>query len=252
MTGSGPPRPARIVSRFRRVSREKGISFALRAGLREIVERTTSSYWYYRAFQSRWTFAFRGRPYRYFYHRYNSAWKTERVVEVPIVWDIVRGHEGRRVLEVGNVLSHYFPVGHDRVDKYEQGTGVINEDIVDFRAARPYDLIVSISTLEHVGWDEEPREPGKILRALESMRRLADPRGRIVVTLPLAYNPHADALLREGRLPFTRQHCLKRISHDNRWQEVAFEDIKDAQLNRPFRGINGLVIGFIEPGDEAR
>lgn len=236
------------VSRLVQVIRESGLRHALRAGTRELVGRATSSYWYFRAFKSHRTFTFDGRRYRYFYHRYNTTWKTERVVEVPIVWDIVRRHRGRRILEVGNVLAHYFPVAHDRLDKYEQGEGVINQDVVDFRAERPYDLIVSISTLEHVGWDEETRDPQKILRAIENLEGLLAPGGTMVVTLPLAYNPNADALLREGRIRFTRRHCLKRTSHDNRWAEVEWTEIEGSQFDAPFRRINGLVIGVIEAG----
>jgi len=51
------------------------------------------------------------------------------------------------------VLSHYFAVKHDIVDKYEIAPSVVNEDLVNFKPGKKYDLIVSISTLEHVGWD---------------------------------------------------------------------------------------------------
>jgi hypothetical protein len=237
---------AQLLARARRVSAERGVGRAARDGAREIGQRVTSSLWYYRVAKSWATFAFQGRSYRYFYHPYNSTWKTERAVEVPIIWDLVRRCQGRRILEVGNVLSHYFPTSHDIVDKYERASGVLNEDIVDYRPARPddrYDLIVSISTIEHVGWDEEPRQPDKLLRAVEHLRELLAPGGAIALTLPLAYNPAMDAMLRDGRLRFPRQGCLKRISADNRWAEVDWPEIERAEFNRPFRGINGLVIG---------
>jgi hypothetical protein len=235
-----------LLARARRVSAERGLGYAVMAGAREIVTRLTSSLPYYRVVKSRRRFSVGGRRYPYFYHRYNSTWKTERTVEIPIVWEIVQAHAGKRILEVGNVLSHYFPVTHDIVDKYERAPGVLNEDIVDYRSARPYDLIVSISTIEHVGWDEEPREPEKLLRAVEHLRTLVAPGGLIVLTLPLAYNPAMDAMLRDGRLRFPRRHSLKRVSADNRWAEVSWGEIERAEFNRPFRGINGLVIGIID------
>ena len=61
----------------------------------------------------------------------------------------------------GNVLLHYFPADHEIVDKYEKGDGIVNEDIVNFRPGKKYDLIVSISTLEHISWNEE-KKPKKI------------------------------------------------------------------------------------------
>src|SRR2546422_127317 len=78
------------------------------------------------------TFIFNGRSYRYFYHVYNKTWKNERGVEIPIFWEIVQTHQGKRILEVGNVLSHYFHIQHDVVDRYEVAPGVINQDIVVF------------------------------------------------------------------------------------------------------------------------
>jgi SAM-dependent methyltransferase len=236
-----------LLARLRRTVAERGLGYAVRAGTREILDGAVSSYAFSKAFRSRRTFVFQGQRYRYLIHRYNSTWRTERVVEVPIVWDMVQRSRGRRVLEVGNVLAHYFPVAHDRVDKYERAPGVVNEDIVDYRSDEAYDLVVSISTLEHVGWDETPRDPAKILRALDNLARLTAPGGRIVVTLPMAYNPNVDAFLREGRIAFTERYCLKRVSRDNRWQEVDWPAIRDARYDTPFRRINALVVGITDP-----
>lgn len=82
-------------------------------------------------------FKFQRRSYHYFCHRYNTTWKNERAVEVPIIWDIVRNFTGR-ILELGNVLSHYYPVTHYVVDKYEKAKGVINSDVVNLRPTIRY------------------------------------------------------------------------------------------------------------------
>ena len=60
-------------------------------------------------------------------------------------------------------------------------TRVINEDIVDFSPSKNYDLIVSISTMEHVGWDEYPNDPPKILKGLRNLTRLLSPRGSLLL-----------------------------------------------------------------------
>jgi SAM-dependent methyltransferase len=231
-----------ILRRIGAAIQKRGVVPALAAGTAELLDRVTNSYAYCRVFHSRRTFDFQGKHYRYVQRRYHSAWRSERVVEVPIVWDVVREYEGRKVLEVGNVLCHYYPVTHDRIDKYERAPGVWNEDIVDFRSQKRYDLIVSISTLEHVGWDEDPRDPDKIHQAMAALKRLSADGGRIVVTLPMAYNPELDARLRDGRIPFSRRSCLRRVSRDNRWREVEWRDIEDARFDAPFRRINGLVV----------
>lgn len=191
------------------------------------------------------TFKFQGRTYTYFLHEYNTTWANERCVEIPIISSLVNTCPPEGVLEVGNVLSHYYPVSHDIVDKYERSPGVTNEDVVDFRPTKRYDLIVSISSLEHVGLDEAPREPGKIIRAIQTLRGALTQTGRIVVTLPIGYNTELDDLLRRGKITFAPLSCLKRISESNDWKEVEWSDISYANYGMPFPFANGLVVGTL-------
>ncbi len=204
------------------------------------------AYYGVRLVRSPESFTFQGRSYTYFWHRYNSTWRNERAVEVPIIRALVGGSPGARILEVGNVLSHYGPVFHDAVDKYEKAPGVINEDICTFQPGKKYDLIVSISTLEHVGWDEEPRQPEMILRAFENLRRLVAPGGKIVVTLPLGYNSLLDQWIREGKIAFTKQFYMKRISRDNQWREVGAHEVKDLRYDDTVPTALELLVGISE------
>jgi SAM-dependent methyltransferase len=111
-------------------------------------------------------------------------------VEIPIALGFLG--RGRRVLEVGNVLRQYAPVpdGYTVVDKYERGAGVINRDVLD--VTETFDLIVSISTLEHIGLDEHPREPGKAAAAVSHLRSLLAPGGAMLATWALCYNRDLD------------------------------------------------------------
>lgn len=170
-------------------------------------------------------FWYGGRRYRYVFRMYNETYNNERAVELPVVWRVVRGAGGKRVLEVGNVLSHYYPIHHVVVDKYEQAPGVLNCDVVEYNPGQPFDLIVSISTLEHVGWDEEPREPGKILVAIEHLTSLLAPGGKLLFTIPLGYHTEFDAHLREGRLRLDEAHYLTRVARPCTWVEVPFEQV---------------------------
>lgn len=97
---------------------------------------------------------------------------------------MLQQYAGKRVLEVGNVLSNYSSITHDVLDKYESSDGVINEDIICFNHGKQYDLIICISTLEHIGWDEIPREPKKIHTAIKQMKKLLSPMGTIMITTP--------------------------------------------------------------------
>lgn len=190
------------------------------------------------------TFRFDGKTYEYLYHLYNKTWKNERAVEIPIFCELLLKYEGKRVLEVGNVLTHYCSIHHDIVDKYEIGSGVINRDIVEFVPQQKYDLIISVSTLEHVGWDEQPREPVKLLAAIDHLRHTClAPSGSLVASLPIGYNRYFDGLLNGGKSPFTTQHFLKRVSKRNYWVEADWEHCRDAPYGRFVA--HAIVIGTI-------
>jgi SAM-dependent methyltransferase len=164
-------------------------------------------------------FVLGGEEYPYLFHRYKATWLTERAVEVPVVQRLV-DHEPGRVLEVGNVLSHYRPQEHTVVDKYERGPGILNRDVLDLAGLGSFDLVVAISTLEHVGWDEEPRRPDAAVEALAALRGMLAPGGRLVLTHPVGYNPHLDDSLRAGTVPVARATALRRAGR-TRWVEVS-------------------------------
>lgn len=196
--------------------------------------KTFLGFYYYWLFSPSREFTFEGNQYRYLHRRYNSTWRNERAVEVPICWKWVQSLPPERILEVGNVLSHYYTVRHAIVDKYERAPSVINQDIIEFKPERSYDLIVSISTLEHVGWDELPRDGSKILRAFEHLKNLLTPNGKIIATLPLGYNPFLDDLLRHDQIPTTRRYFMRKIAKPSTWAQVEWDDIKQGWL--PFEG----------------
>jgi hypothetical protein len=198
---------------------------------------------YHQLFPRKFTFG--SARYPYFFAKYNFTWSNERAVEIPIVWAEVRGCRGGRVLEVGNVLSHYFAVDHEVIDKFERGSAVRNEDVATFRSPHRYDLIVSISTLEHVGWDEEPRDPGKIPRAVANLRDHLAPGGRLVATLALGYNRVLDGLVAAGALPFSRCHFLKREGLTT-WTEADWPAVAGSVYGERWPGAQGVVIGVVE------
>jgi hypothetical protein len=190
-------------------------------------------------------FNFDGQQYDYFFHPYGATLRGERIVEVPIVLAELRSRAGQRVLEVGNVLSHYVASRHDIVDKYERGTGVLNEDILDYRPAHRYDFIVSISTVEHIGWNEHEREPEKCIQALTHMRSLLAPGGRMLVTLPWGGNPVLDRHIQSRTCLFDDLRFMKRVSRRNTWVQTTSAALVGARYGDPYPFANVLVIGSV-------
>src|SRR5262245_34638010 len=192
------------------------------------------------------TFTCRGKTYSYFHHWYGMTYLIERIIEVPIVWEKVRQFEGKRILEVGNCLRHFFPLKHDILDKYDEEDGVMHVDVVDYKPQKQYDLIVSISTIEHVGWDEKPREPMKTMRAIENLVDALAPNGELMITWSLGYNQDMDRLFREGKIRFTETYYMLRTTHySNRWKEGTWDEVRHAQYAKPFRSGNAIVFGHI-------
>lgn len=170
-------------------------------------------------------FSFRGQSYPYLFHRYKHTWLTERAVEVPIVQALVDGHRSEQVLEVGNVLSHYRDQRHLVVDKYERAPGILNRDALELEDLAPFDLVVAISTIEHIGRDEEPRDPGLAIEALRRLQALLAPGGRLVATVPVGYHRELDRALSTGEVALTRGAALRRGALGAGWREVAPEEV---------------------------
>ena len=233
-------RPPGIPERLRHFSRERGVIRVARAclgwGARYLAGLP-------RSFRGdRGAFTFDGVTYPYFVHRYHYTWLNERAVEVPIVKRQLDAAGGARVLEIGNVLSHYYDTDHTIVDRYERADGVLNLDVFDLRPDEPWDLILSISTLEHVGLDEFPQDPQRALAAVIHLRSLLAPGGRIFVTVPRAQNPALDEAIRDGRAGFDRVGALRRVARGNRWEEVEVDAVWDAEYDFLLYTAEGLLI----------
>jgi hypothetical protein len=192
------------------------------------------------------TFSLGGEPHPYLRHRHKLTWLTERGVEVPVVRSIVERHAGQRVLEVGNVLAHYGATDHLVIDKYEQAPGVLNRDVLEPGEIGPFDLIVAISTLEHVGWDEHPRDPGKAPAAVRRLVQLLAPAGTLVLTVPVGYNEAFDRALRDGAIPVTRTLAMKRSAPGPHWHEVPAAEAWRVPYDFLLYSAGAVVFAFIE------
>ncbi|CAN5619955.1 hypothetical protein BH23THE1_BH23THE1_35960 [soil metagenome] len=229
--------------------KREGLNYLVDKGLRFTLDhlRNYLFYWYYKKLYSKKTFEFQGKKYNYYHHHRGRTWKTERSVEIPIVWAMVTEFrkQNKRILEVGNVLSYRFNIDHEVLDKYEMVPGVINQDVVSYSPDKPYDLIVSISTMEHVGWDESPRDPSKLLRGIQNLTNMLSYGGKMIITLPLGQNSFLDELLNKNIAIFDKQYYLRRESNLF-WRQEKWEKVMDISYDEKVPCANGILIGMIE------
>ena len=214
---------AGIFRRMRKIYAEKGAGFLLRKtgafAWRSLYARTLLR------FGNPRIFIFRNENYRYFYHQYNYTWANERAVEVPIVMGAVQAFRTKNVLEFGCVLPHYYEANWDVLDKFERGPNIISRDVIDFMPAEKYDFIMSISTLEHAGYDDTARNPDKVIDVLEHLKQnCLAPGGSMIFTMPLGYNSFMDERLYSDRLGFDELFFLKRIN-GGEWQEIHQDEL---------------------------
>jgi hypothetical protein len=189
------------------------------------------------------TFRYKGEELPYLYHRYNMTWASERCVEAPIGrWWAAR-FPAESVLEVGNVLSHYGPIQHRVLDKFEKAPGVINEDILDYRPPKKLKLVFSISTFEHIGFDDESEGSSaeKILAAIDACRAMLEPGGALVITIPINYNPELDELIATGKLPPNSRTFLFRRAYTD-WVEADEANALKARYKSPFPYANAIMV----------
>jgi hypothetical protein len=173
-----------------------------------------------------------------------GTWDNERAVELPVIWrELQRRGHSEGMLEVGNVLGNYFEIAHPVLDKYEHDRSVTwNEDVVTFQPPFAPELILSISTLEHVGHSERPRDPAKFHAAIDAVSGWLAPGGRLVFTVPLGYNPAVREYLDAPHSARATVRCMRRTTLDNLWVQADYAEVRDVRYDRPFRCANAIAI----------
>jgi len=89
--------------------------------------------------------------------------------------------------------------------------------------------VLSVSTLEHVGWDETKRDPDLALQPIAHLKRLLAPGGAALVTVPAGYHPKLDSAIRSGTIEFSSVRALRCDYPSMVWDEVAAEPTSGAK-----------------------
>lgn len=229
---------------YKKELNEQGAAYLITARLNKILNPL--SFYNYKLLKSSNTFQLNKRIYKYFFNRYNFTWRNERAIEIPIILGYL-GRDKGEVLEIGNVLSHYIPVNHDIVDKYEKDINVINKDAETFKSKKKYKLIISISTIEHIGWDgKEKKDKLKIERVIKNLKSLLARNGTIIFTSPVGYNPFLDNIIKKNKIKYSAVYYCKRISRDNKWIQTTADEVKDTKYNSPFPHANAIYLILIK------
>jgi hypothetical protein len=172
------------------------------------------------------------------------AWRSERAIELGLGLAALEAHSSENVLEVGNVMPLAGRAGHTVVDKYERAPGVINEDILDFSPGRHYALALSLSTVEHIGWDEVPQEPEKAWAAVNTISDLVERQGSLLITIPIGCHTQLEANFVGDATPFDNVLLLVKRSRLARWEKRPLGERRNVRYGAPYANGNGILIGL--------
>lgn len=193
------------------------------------------------------------------YESYNFAFMNERSIEIPftkfLLSKYLKSNNLLRILEIGNTLKNYEDgsnfIPRIILDKYEKEENVLNVDIIDFEAPEKFDLIFSISTLEHVGSDYgEENNDSKFLDCINHLiNNLLTDNGVFIVTLPLYYREVVDSFILDNKLDM-KKYFFIRENYRNNWSLSTEQYIKENKLNLVYNNkypcANAVFVGVIE------
>lgn len=181
-------------------------------------------------------------------HTYNFTWMNERAVEVPLGLKILTDSKESSILEIGNVLRHYRDgLRHKVVDKYESGAGVIKADASEYDPSEKFNLIISLSTLEHVGWDELPRDPNKAAATVMHLCTLLVPDGTLFFTVPAGYHPALDHWLLSEPEKLRKLIGIRRCAISPGWEECEASLLAGMKFGDPYPFGNGIFAAWFGP-----
>ncbi|MBN9523938.1 hypothetical protein J0H58_36425 [bacterium] len=197
------------------------------------------------------TFRFGGAEYPHLLHHHNCGRlpesATERTVELPLADRWLAHAPADRVVEVGAVTPYYWPGRVRRVadpaDPHPQVTDRVGVEHLDLTGA----AVLCVSTLEHIGSGEYglPPDPPALARAVEKLCREA---AAFLVTVPVGYSPHADAVFLAPPPPGVTAGYLVRPGRRRGWVEVPAPAQARLPYNPPAataadpRGANAVVV----------
>ena len=100
--------------RFIKRKKEKGIAYA-------VIEIISTIYYliaspFYNNHRKKLTFSFLNINIHYFCHWYNLTFTNERAVGIAIAHHVLEKFRGKKILEIGNVLSNYYETSHQIID----------------------------------------------------------------------------------------------------------------------------------------
>jgi cyclopropane fatty-acyl-phospholipid synthase-like methyltransferase len=137
------------------------------------------------------------------------------------------------------------------IDLNEKWPGATNADIMIYQPEQPLDLIVSISTLEHIGYNKWT-DTGlyKLSEVMVRLERMLAPGGVFVATVPIGWRPDMDAEIRTEQTGADQVWYMRQTSEvENTWTECTQDEALAQSRGRWARAMAVLQCGEFPKGE---
>lgn len=124
--------------------------------------------------------------------------------------------------------------------------GVINKNALTYKSKNKFDLILAISTFEHIGKDEIKKYPTKIIKVINNLKKQLNKNGKIIFSVPIGYNNDLDKIIQDNQLAINVETYLERNSKINTWINTNKKSAFKRKYNSPYPNANAIMIGEIK------
>jgi len=114
--------------------------------------------------------------------------------------------------------------------------------IFTYKSKKKFDRIISISTFEHIGFDEEKKDPKKAINAIKHVQSMLAKRGKCVISVPTRYNVDLDYYFREYAIQYPARVAFYMRTSETKWMLSSREKVLKQQYGSPYPCANGLIV----------
>lgn len=163
---------------------------------------------------------------------YNQPSNNERKIEMPLAFWFIENHQD--VVEIGEVTPFYREPNHPVYDLSshikERKRDLFKVDLSDKN-------VVSVSTVEHVGFGDYGNSPEPHL-AIEAITYIKRKAKNYLITFPIGYNRELENdLVQSGY-----HYFLMERDNQNNWRMCDHKDMNKFEYNNPHRFGNAICV----------
>ena len=151
---------------------------------------------------------------------YNAAATNERTIEIPLGF-YFKDYFKNDIIEIGAVTPYYHNCQHEVYDLYDSYKKCIRKDFSTCDDFYKNKNILSISTVEHIGFDNYSNQHGKypVERwdgGFIILQKIISSCNNYLLTIPIGYNPVLDHKILQSDI----SHLIcKRTNRQNDWEQ---------------------------------